>query len=469
MSEVIVDATFVGRLLRLALPVCVQMVLFNLLGLVDVLMLGHIGALQVAAAGLGTRVMFITVIVLVSVATGATILGAQYVGASNDTGLRRAFALAITVGTAVMAPVALAFLLWPAALPSLASSDPELLRHAGDYLRIVGPTVLLSAIVIPFESALRAIHATSAPTWISAGAIGVNVFFNWLLIFGHWGLPALGIVGAAWATVIGRFVHLALCLWVIYRLYPRLALRRADYAVLGEHDSWRRFTALTWPLAINEALWVFGIYAYNVVYGRMGTTELAVVNMLAPLEGVLLALFVGVAIASSILVGNELGAERFDTADAIARWLLRAMPGAAIVIGAAMALSHDALAWFYPGVPAPVLEQGEWVLIVLGLILWSKVLNMALIMGILRAGGDNRFVLIAECSAMWGVGIPLAAAMGLWWQWPLPVVFLASFVEEAVKAAVGLRRYRSGAWRRNLVAGGEDAGHAVQVTGTAAS
>lgn len=449
-SSSALEPGFVRRLTRLALPICIQMVLFNMLSLVDVLMLGTFGEAQVAAAGLASRIMFVTVIVLVGVAAGATILGAQYFGAKNDEGLRRAFAMAIGIGLLLMLPVALSFLLVPEAMAMLASTDPEVLRYTGQYLMILGPTVLMSALVIPLESAMRSIHATAAPTWISAAAIAVNVFFNWLLIYGNWGLPQLEIVGAAWASVIGRTVHTLLCLWVVYRFYPRIALRWGNFSGLFNGVELRRFLRLSVPLIINESLWVLGIFAYSVVFGRMGTEQLATVNMLAPIEGVLLAVFVGIAIATSILVGNELGAGQFARAKAVAVWLLKVMPALALLAGLGIALASPLLGWVYPGMAPETLKMAETLMVVLGLIMWSKVLNMVLILGVLRAGGDNNFVLFSEVFSMWCVGVPLAAVMAFVLQWPLYIVFLATLIEEAVKAGLGFWRYRSGKWLNNL-------------------
>lgn len=442
---------FNQKMIRLALPICVQMVLFNMLSLVDVLMLGAFGEAQVAAAGLAARIMFVTVIVLVGVAAGATVLGAQYFGAKNDEGLKSVYGMAIAIGFLLMLPVAVGFLLWPQAMAMIASTDPQVLAYTGSYLMIMGPTVLLSAVVIPFESAMRTIHATQAPTWISAAAIVTNVIFNWLLIFGNLGMPRLEIVGAAWASVIGRSVHILLCFWVVYRFYPSIALRIRHLLEIFNWQQLRRFAKLSVPLIINESLWVLGIFAYGVIYGRMGTAQLATVNMLTPIEGVLISIFVGLAIATSILVGNELGAGRFGRARAIARYLLWVLPLAAVVSGFGIALAHPLLSVVYPGVGAETLQMAENLLILLGLIMWSKVLNMVLILGVLRAGGDNNFVLYAEVVSMWGVGVPLAAVMAFVLGWPLYWVFLATFVEEVVKAALGFWRYRSGKWIKNLV------------------
>ncbi len=444
------ETGFTKKLIALALPICVQMVLFNMLSLVDVLMLGAFGEAQVAAAGLASRIMFVTVIVLVGVAAGATILGAQYYGAKNHEGLKTAYGMAIAVGLLLMIPVALAFLIWPAAMAMIATADPVVLNYTGQYLMIMGPTVLMSALIIPLESAMRTIHATQAPTWISAIAIATNIFFNWLLIFGNWGMPQLEIVGAAWASVIGRTVHLLLCVLVVYRVYPVIAVRWLHLLQIFDWAKLARFAKLSVPLIINESLWVLGIFAYGVIYGRMGTAELATVNMLTPIEGVMISVFVGLAIATSILVGNELGAGRFGRARAIARYLLWVLPASGVVAGGLIALSYPLLKHVYPGVSAETLSMAENLLILLGLIMWSKVLNMVLILGILRAGGDNNFVLYSEVVSMWGVGVPLAALMAFVLGWPLYLVFLATFIEEFIKAIMGFWRYRSGKWLKNL-------------------
>lgn len=442
---------FLRRLTKLAIPISIQMVLFNLLSLTDVLMLGVYGEQQVAAAGLASRVIFVTIIVLVGVNAGAAILGAQYFGAKNFAGLRRVYAMAMAVGFGIMLPVTVAFLLVPNFLTQLASADEQLLEYTADYLRIVGPAVLISAVVITLENAMRTIHKTAAPTWISAGAIVTNVLFNWLLIFGVGPFPEMQIVGAAWATLIGRFVHLALALYFAYKVYPVLAIRLVDFAVLKDKLALSKFAKLSTPLIVNEALWVGGVFAYNVIYGRMGTEELAVVNMLAPFEGILLSFFIGAAIAASIMVGNDLGANNFVAARQNAKRLLLVFPAFGALVGLLLIAYMPLLGIFYSGVSDSTMELAKALLIMMGLIMWSKVWNMCCMLGVLRAGGDNNFVLYAEVITMWLVGVPLAALMAFVWQFSLPVVFLATFVEELLKGIAAFWRYRGERWLANLV------------------
>ncbi|WP_119394352.1 MATE family efflux transporter [Salinibius halmophilus] len=442
---------FLRRLTHLAIPISIQMVLFNLLSLTDVLMLGVYGEQQVAAAGLASRVIFVTVIVLVGVNAGASILGAQYFGAQNYSGLRRAYAMAMAIGFAIMLPIAVLFLVFPNFLTQLASSDEVMLGYSGDYLRIVGPTVLISAVVITLENAMRTIHKTAAPTWISAGAIVTNILFNWLLIFGVGPFPEMQIVGAAWATLFGRIVHLGLALYFAYKVYPVLAIKKPDFAVLKDRLALKKFAKLSTPLIVNEALWVGGIFAYNIIYGRMGTEELAVVNMLAPFEGVLLSFFIGAAIAASIMVGNDLGANNFEGARLNAKRLLLVFPALGALVGLLLIACMPLLELFYSGVSESTMALAKSLLIMMGLIMWSKVWNMCCMLGVLRAGGDNNFVLYAEVITMWFVGVPLAALMAFVWQFSLPIVFLATFVEELLKGIAAFWRYRGEKWLANLV------------------
>lgn len=442
---------FMQKLVRLAVPISIQMVLFNLLSLTDVLMLGYYGELQVAAAGLASRVIFVTIIVLVGVNAGAAILGAQYFGAQNYRGVRRAFAMAMAVGLIIMTPVAAVFMIWPNFLAGLASSDPQLLAYSGDYLRIVGPTVLISAVVISLENAMRTIHKTAAPTWISAGAIVTNILFNWLLIFGVGVFPEMQIVGAAWATLLGRIVHLGLALYFAYKVYPVLAIKVVDFQVLKDRIALRKFIKLSTPLIINEALWVTGVFAYNIIYGRMGTEELAVVNMLSPFEGVLLSFFIGAAIAASIMVGNDLGANDFAGARQSAKRLLLVFPVLGVFVGILLIALMPLLDVIYTGVSDSAMASAKGLLVMMGLIMWSKVWNMCCLLGVLRAGGDNNFVLYAEVLTMWFIGVPLAAFMAFVLHWSLPVVFLATFVEELLKGIAGFIRYRGERWVTNLV------------------
>ena len=452
MTELYTNSQVLSKLRKLALPICAQIILFNLLGFADVLMLGFYGEAQVAAAGLANKVIFITVIVLIGVAGGASILGAQYVGKHDWAGLRAVYAMAIFVGTLIMLPLAVIFLFVPHWWVFFASSDPLVVQHTSDYLQIVGPTVLLSAVVVAVESQLRAAGESKLQAWTSLVAVLVNILFNWLLIFGIAGLPALEIVGAAWATVIGRLVQTALVVYFLYKQFPHVAVRWLDFQIVKRLDKLKKFMLLSLPLIVNEAMWVVGVFVYSVIFGLMGTQELAVMNMLMPIEGIMLSLFIGSALATQVLVGNELGAQRLEHARIMAHKLIVFLPLFAVLFGVISLGLLWLMPYIYSGLDETTLARANIIWCIFAAMMWIKCFNMVTLLGVLRAGGDTKFVMWTEIITMWGIGLPLAAILAFVFELPLMLVVAAMFVEEALKALIGYWRYRKNTWCNNLLA-----------------
>jgi Na+-driven multidrug efflux pump len=208
---------FLKRLILIAIPIALQNIMFSSRGLVDVLMLGQLGEAEIAAVGVASRATFVTTIMLVGVTTGGALLTAQYWGAQNKEGVRQSTALTWMVSMA-MATIAVAlFLFMPHQIMSLATDSQEVIDLGADYLLITALTMYVVSCGSSMAVGLRSIHQPGVSTFFSGIGIVANVFFNWVLIFGHLGAPAMGIKGAAWATLISGVIEIVFLYGYLYR------------------------------------------------------------------------------------------------------------------------------------------------------------------------------------------------------------------------------------------------------------
>lgn len=454
MKEKIATAThpdFLQKLWQLALPISLQSFLFSLLGLVDILMVGQLGEAEVAAVGLGNRVFFFNLLIIFGLSGGVSVLAAQYYGKGEVAGVRRCLVLALLCAIAISLPFAIFYTLAPNQVMAFASDAPALIELGSVYLKITGATILLTAIVVPIEAALRAVGDAKTPTNIGILAILLNVFLNWVLIFGHLGFDAMGVEGSAWGTAISRLFQTLILILYVLRKRRLIVITKQDIFQALHAKEIKRFSLIAVPLLIHDGFWAFGVLVYSFIFARIGVDELAVMSMLASVEGSIFALFVGFAVACSTMLGHELGADKYEQAWQQSWVFIIFSPLLAIFMTLAILLFKDHIASIFSGFEGDTLESATRVLMIMALALSIKVLNMVGIMGVLRSGGDVNYSIFIDLFCMWCIGIPLAFVAATFWGWPLYLVYLCSLSEEIVKAVMVLLRVHRKRWLKNLV------------------
>lgn len=415
------------------------------------MMTSHLGVSEVAAVGFSGRIVFIMNLALFGIASGGGVIVGQSWGAGKKEGARQSTAISI----AMACPFALVFVALCALIPepmiALATDDASVIGLGAAYLRIAGLMAFPFMIGMVLSVALRCIGLAKISMRLSAIGIGSNLLLNYVLIFGKWGFPALGIVGAAYATLISSVLETACVLVYIYGRKSSLAFALSDFKSGLANGLWRTIGKVAYPLALNGVVWSGGVLIYNIMVGRMGTNELAILSMITPIESLIVALYIGVGTAASVLTAQNLGAGRFEAA-----W----SEGKAFIVWSVLcALLASLLVWggrglivgFYPAIEGEALVSAQQVLTALVFVGGFRSVNIAVIIGMLRSGGDTRFCLGLDIFCQWAVGIVLTYLAAFVWELPLYAVFIAINSEEIVKVFLCLYRFSTRKWLRNLV------------------
>ncbi len=203
------------------------------------------------------------------------------------------------------------------------------------------------------------------------------------------------------------------------------------------------------PVILNELFWALGITTYNVIYGRMGTESFAAMNIVATIEQMAFVIFIGISNATSVLVGNRIGAGKEDEAYVYAGRSLGLGIVGGIVIGLFLQLVKAPILSLY-NVSPEVIANASNVINIITFFLWVRVNNMTIVIGVLRAGGDTRFSLFLDGFIIWIVGVPMAYLGANVFHLPVYFVYLCAMSEEAAKWILGTRRYFSRKWIHNL-------------------
>ena len=442
------DRQYYQRLVRIALPITLQNFIMSTLNMVANVMIGQLGETAVAAVGLAGQIFFLLNLALFGLASGAAIFTAQFWGNRDIPNIRR------VVGISLVFSMAVGLFFWAIAifLPetalSIYSKDEAVVALGSQYLRIIGWAYLFFAVSIVYALALRSTGEVKVPLMVSISALGVNILLSYGLIFGHFGLPKMGIQGAAVAALIARLLECAILLGVTYkrRLPPAVMIKDMVGIPLSFVTKVLRRVI---PVTLNEVLWSLGITVYYIIYARIGTEAIAAMNIASTVDMMAMVLFIGIANACAILVGNLIGAGEEREAHRYAgRTIGLGIIGGVVMGVLIIAFSGPILSLY--NVSAQVITNAEAILRVIALFLWVRISNLIIFIGVLRSGGDTRFAFILDAGTIWVIGVPLALIGGFVLHLPVQYVYMMAMVDEVTKAGFGVYRYFSRKWIHNL-------------------
>ena len=443
------DRVFFKTMIAIGLPIAMQNLIASSLSMVDTIMIGQLGETEIASVGLANQITFLLHLFLFGISSGSAIFTAQYWGNKDLANVKKILGLGLVSAASLAAVFTLLAFFIPVQLLRIFTNDPAVLALGSDYLRIVGFSFILMAVSFTLSSVLRSIGEAKLPMYISAGALLMNTCLNYLLILGHFGFPALGVRGAAIATLISRVAEWMILFGLIYGRRHLLAASIPELLSFNRHYA-ARFFKTTFPVVLNESLWAVGVTMYIIVYARMGTNNVAAINIASTIERLSMVLFFGLANAAAVMIGNQIGAGDLKKAFSYASRFAFIGPSLGVLTGLMLIFLSPFMLSFYQ-ISDSVFQSARGILLIYGLIMPVRVFNIVNIVGILRSGGDTRFTLMLDTVGVWVIAVPLAFLGGLYLGLPIEKVVLLIVIEEFFKAALGFWRFRSKKWINRLV------------------
>ena len=441
---------FTRTLLSIAIPVTLQNLLASSFTLIDTLMIGVLGDMPLAAVGMAGKWTWFLTIVFFGFASGASVFIAQYYGADDTAGIHRTYGL-MTVGTQIASALfMLIALLFPEAVVRLFSSDAETITLGASYLRIIAISYPFLALTRGGGTLLQSTGNVIIPFAGSLVSVAVNVILNALLIFGLCGFPALGVQGAAIASLISAIVNAL----VVYGagLAKKTLLRTGLSALRGITGSFiRDFAIVSTPAMLNETMWALGNLMYSSVYGHMGTGAYASITVVRTIEELMSVAVMGLCSSCAVMIGGYIGRGDIPLAKLCARRHVELVIGISVVSGAAMLLLRQPLLSLF-GVSQAVREDALSVLTIYAFEMTLRNVPSILVMGVFRAGGDTRYGLVIDCITLYLIGLPATAAAGLVFRLSVPMTYLIMYLSEDVfKCIAYITHMRSSKWIRPVI------------------
>ena len=307
------NKAFLREALRLTLPISMQFLVASAVNLADVIMLGRLGDEQVAAAGAANQIFFLLNLISFGIFSGASVFLAQFWGAKDVRNTRRTIGMMYILGITAALLFTVGAIFLPRTLINFYAHEASVIDYGAGYLSIVGISYVPTVIGFALSVVCRSTGNMKLPTFTSVLSMMINIVGNAILIFGLLGAPALGVNGAAIATVIARTVECAVLVFFIYRHKMAGA---ATFRELFCFDRMfvRRYVKTTAPVLINETLWSIGTSLYSVAFGLLGTNAVAAVQIANTIAQMLLVFVRGAGNAAAIMIGNKIGAGKEEEA-----------------------------------------------------------------------------------------------------------------------------------------------------------
>jgi len=449
-SAVIRDRSFYKNMFSIAIPVTLQNLITSSLNMVDTVMIGALGSKAIAAVGISNQYFFLFTLFVYGLSSGGNVFIAQFWGRRDVENIRKTMGVILITGCLFSLLFSSIAILFPSVITKVFLKDPVVIQLAEDYLRVVGFSYIMTTISYAYGFGLRGIGQAKLPMIISAIALCINTGLNYVMIFGKFGFPALGVKGAAYATFIARVVEMGLMLWILYKGKSVIAGSIREMTGFSKNFLYRFFT-VTMPVILHEGLWAGGVTMYLVAYGKMGTEALAAAQITThTIKELFQVVGLGIGSACAVMVGNKIGEGKEDTAAEYANIFSMFAIISGIVLGIALYFSSPVISNLFD-VSEATRQNIYNILIVLSVFMVVNMYSLVLIIGVLRGGGDTKFSFYLEFSCVWLVGVPLAFMGVLLFKLPIYWVVALVSIEEVVKSVIGYFRIRTGKWIRNVV------------------
>lgn len=449
IKKLLSDGLFYKDLGIIAAPIIIQNFISTSLNMVDTIMIGMLGETQIAAVGIANQVFLMLCMFLFGICSGCGIFISQFWGKRDKDNIKRVVGLELSSSLVISAIITFTAITFPRQIIGIFNTDPDVLLYGSRYLRLVCLSYSFTAVTFCFSFALRCIEKATYPMYISAVALMTNTFLNYVFIFGHFGFTAMGVEGAALATVIARFIEVVLIITIVYKRNKILAPRFKQMFLIDFYF-FKRIYRTTIPVLLNEICWGLATVVYSVAFGRIGKEAIASVQISNTMQQMFMILCFGMANASGVMIGKRIGAGNEEEGKEYAHRFAVLSVASGIFIGIMMVLSGPLILRFFKVSQGVVMDTYR-IILMHSLIMAMRVFNIVLIVGVLRGGGDANRAFAIEASTMWFIGVPAAFAGALLFKLPIYWVIALTNLEELGKFMLCLHRLVSGKWINNLV------------------
>lgn len=448
LKEYMGDRTFYRKIIAIAVPISLQQLITVGINLMDTVMLSSMGDAQLSASSLAGQFINLFQICCMGLGMGASVLTARFWGMQEKESLRKSVTLMLRLCLLFAGVFTLFTGIRPDLVMRLYSEDLAIIDYGISYLNWLLPTYFCMGLSLTCTIVLRSVGQVKLPLISSIAAFFINVFFNWIFIFGELGAPRMEIAGAALGTLIARVFELVFICGYFFFIDRRIGYR-LHHLFLRCRDLQKEYFRISIPVLISDSLLALGNNSVAMIMGRIGSAFVAANSATVVVQQLSSVLTQGVSNASGIITGHTMGQGDFEKAQKQGYTFL----GLGFIIGVVaagliMILSEPMINYYQITTEAKAIAAE--LMASISFIVVFQSMNSILTKGVLRAGGDTKFLMAGDILFLWVASIPLGYLAGLVLDWPPFWVYTMLKIDQIIKCVWCYFRLRSREWMKKI-------------------
>ena len=441
---------FFEAVCALAIPVALQSMLQSSFSMVDQIMIGQLGEINVAGVGLAGKFSSIYSVVISAIGAVAGIMIAQYLGQKNRSEVRRSFFTNLLLGAGIAGMFMVICTLFPNQIMGAYTRDVQTRQAAAEYLMLISGTFVPMAGATLLSTLFRCLEKPRLPLYASILSALLNTGLNYIMIFGKLGISPMGVRGAAFATVISQCANFLLMLLMLSKNGFLLKSNEGEPTATLRMN-WGQYWSMLLPLLVCEVVWSLGENVYAAIYGHMSTDASAAMTLTNPIQGLVIGALCGLSQAASVIIGKHLGSGENEEAYWSAKKLMLYGAIGSALLSVIVMIASEAYVGIYQ-VDNAVKTMTMQILFAYAIVVPFKVLNMILGGGIIRSGGRTKYVMFIDMVGTWCFGVPLGLLSAFVWKLSIPYVYFLLSLEECIRFGISLIVFRRRKWMNQLEA-----------------
>lgn len=442
------DKELYGKMLKIAVPISLQSMITVGINLMDTVMLSSMGDAQLSASSLAGQFINLFMIFCMGIGMGASVLTSRFWGMQDLSSLKKSITIMLRFALAFSLVFTVATVLAPGWIMRIYTNEPEIIALGVRYLKWMIPTYFCTGLSLVCTIVLRSVGLVRIPLICSIIAFFVNVFFNWVFIFGKLGAPRMEIEGAALGTLIARAFEICFICGYFFFVDRRVGYRLKNL-FLRCRDMLGEYVRVSIPVLISDGLLALGNNAVAMVMGHIGEAFVAANSVTVVVQQLSSVLTQGISNASGIITGHTMGEGNYRKAYRQGFTFLTVGAVLGVFAGLLILLVKNPMINFYDVSPEAKLIANEMMYAISLIMVFQTVGNM-LTKGVLRAGGDTKFLMMGDILFLWVASIPLGALAGLVFHFPSFWIYTLLKIDQIIKCIWCFFRLKSGKWMKKI-------------------
>ncbi len=448
------DKELYRQMLKIAIPISLQSMITVGINLMDTVMLSSMGDAQLSASSLAGQFINLFMIFCMGIGMGASVLTSRFWGMGDLSSLKKSVTIMLRFAFVFSAVFTVATILVPGWIMRIYTEDEQIIAYGIQYLKWMIPVYLCTGLSLVCTIVLRTVGLVKIPLICSVIAFFVNVFFNWVFIFGELGAPRMEIEGAALGTLIARVFELCFICGYFFFVDKRIRYRLKDL-FMKCRDMLKEYVRVSIPVLISDGLLALGNNAVAMVMGHIGEAFVAANSVTMVVQQLSSVLTQGISNASGIITGHTMGEGNYKKAYRQGFTFLIIGTVMGLLAGLLILGVKDPIIHFYD-VSFQAKEIARELMYAISIIMVFQTVGNMLTKGVLRAGGDTKFLMMGDILFLWVASIPLGALAGLVFGWPSFWIYTLLKIDQVIKCIWCFFRLKSGKWMKKIKsAGGE--------------